>query len=76
MAINLVYISKAIKAFVRLLLIGLNLFYNADEAINVFPLKGRMVVFEVQILKPEVKPVQRRERLSITAWLKPRNHSF
>ncbi|MVO09864.1 oxidoreductase [Flavobacterium sp. TP390] len=45
--------------------------YKDDETINVFPLKGRMVVFESQILEHEVKPV-RRERLSITGWLKTR----
>ena len=45
--------------------------YKEDETINVFPLKGRMVVFESQILEHEVKPV-RRERLSITGWLKTR----
>ncbi|MCO6161495.1 2OG-Fe(II) oxygenase [Flavobacterium sp. NRK F7] len=45
--------------------------YKEKETINVFPLKGRMVVFESQILEHEVKPV-RRERLSITGWLKTR----
>ncbi|VXB41958.1 Oxidoreductase [Flavobacterium sp. 9AF] len=45
--------------------------YKENETINVFPLKGRMVVFESQILEHEVKPV-RRERLSITGWLKTR----
>ena len=45
--------------------------YKEDETINVFPLKGRMVVFESQILEHEVKPV-RRERLSLTGWLKTR----
>ena len=45
--------------------------YKADETINIFPLKGRMVVFESQVLEHEVKPVQ-RERLSITGWLKTR----
>ena len=45
--------------------------YKAEEAINVFPLKGRMVVFESQLLEHEVKPVK-RERLSITGWLKTR----
>ena len=45
--------------------------YKEEETINIFPLKGRMVVFESQILEHEVKPVQ-RERLSITGWLKTR----
>ena len=45
--------------------------YKAEEAINIFPLKGRMVVFESQLLEHEVKPVK-RERLSITGWLKSR----
>ncbi|NHN26545.1 2OG-Fe(II) oxygenase [Flavobacterium jejuense] len=45
--------------------------YKEKESINIFPLKGRMVVFESQILEHEVKPVQ-RERLSITGWLKTR----
>ena len=45
--------------------------YKADETINIFPLKGRMVVFESQVLEHEVKPVK-RERLSITGWLKTR----
>ena len=45
--------------------------YKEEETINIFPLKGRMVVFESQLLEHEVKPVQ-RERLSITGWLKTR----
>ncbi len=45
--------------------------YKEEETINIFPLKGRMVIFESQILEHEVKPVQ-RERLSITGWLKTR----
>lgn len=45
--------------------------YKDEETINIFPLKGRMVVFESQILEHEVKPVK-RERLSITGWLKTR----
>lgn len=45
--------------------------YKDDETINIYPLKGRMVVFESQILEHEVKPVQ-KERLSITGWLKTR----
>lgn len=39
----------------------------------VYPVKGRMVVFESQVLEHEVKPVQ-KERLSITGWLKTRGN--
>lgn len=35
------------------------------------PLSGRMVIFESQVLEHEVKPAK-RERLSITGWLKTR----
>jgi SM-20-related protein len=45
--------------------------YKQEEEISIYPLKGRMVVFESQILEHEVKPVK-RERLSITGWLKTR----
>lgn len=45
--------------------------YKPEEEISIFPLKGRMVIFESQILEHEVKPVK-RERLSITGWLKTR----
>lgn len=45
--------------------------YKEDEEISIYPLKGRMVVFESQVLEHEVKPVK-RERLSITGWLKTR----
>ena len=45
--------------------------YKPEEEISIYPLKGRMVVFESQILEHEVKPVK-RERLSITGWLKTR----
>ena len=46
--------------------------YNGSEkAIDVYPVQGRVVVFESQILEHEVKPVK-RERLSITGWLKTR----
>lgn len=40
-----------------------------EQAINIYPLKGRMVIFESQELEHEVKPVK-QERLSITGWLK------
>ena len=45
--------------------------YKPEGEISIFPLKGRMVIFESQALEHEVKPVK-RERLSITGWLKTR----
>ncbi|WP_294820170.1 2OG-Fe(II) oxygenase [uncultured Flavobacterium sp.] len=42
---------------------------GAEKAIDIYPMQGRMVVFESQLLEHEVKPVK-RERLSITGWLK------
>lgn len=47
------------------------IYKEEEKDINIYPLKGRMVVFESQILEHEVKPVK-RERLSITGWLKTR----
>lgn len=44
---------------------------GSEKAIDVYPVQCRMVVFESQILEHEVKPVK-RERLSITGWLKTR----
>jgi len=44
---------------------------GAEIAINIYPLQGRLVVFESQVLEHEVKPVK-RSRLSITGWLKTR----
>lgn len=38
---------------------------------NIYPVKGRMVIFESQLLEHEVKPVK-QQRLSITGWLKSR----
>jgi len=38
----------------------------------VYPLPGRVVIFESQVLEHEVKPVLASERLSITGWLKTR----
>lgn len=43
--------------------------YKNDEIIRVFPEKGRMVIFDSQILEHEVEPVV-KERYSITGWLK------
>ncbi|WP_100611195.1 2OG-Fe(II) oxygenase [Confluentibacter lentus] len=37
----------------------------------IYPLPGRVVIFESQIIEHEVKPVN-KERLSITGWLKTR----
>ena len=52
----------------------LTLYFNQDGAEtskDIYPLRGRLVVFESQVLEHEVKPVK-RERLSITGWLKTR----
>ncbi|WBL22248.1 2OG-Fe(II) oxygenase [Zunongwangia sp. HRR-M8] len=38
----------------------------------IYPLPGRVVIFESQILEHEVKEVKNSERLSITGWLKTR----
>jgi len=40
---------------------------------DIYPLQGRLVVFESQILEHEVKPVNKK-RLSITGWLKTRGN--
>ena len=45
--------------------------YKPEGEVSIYPLKGRMVIFESQVLEHEVKPVK-RERLSITGWLKTR----
>ncbi len=45
--------------------------YKEQDEIKIYPMKGRVVVFESQILEHEVLPVK-RERLSITGWLKTR----
>ncbi|NKI26570.1 2OG-Fe(II) oxygenase [Arenibacter sp. 6A1] len=42
-----------------------------DETKTITPFPGRVVIFESQELEHEVKPVK-RERLSITGWLKTR----
>jgi len=42
-----------------------------EIAKNIYPLPGRMVIFESQMLEHEVKPVK-TTRLSITGWLKTR----
>jgi SM-20-related protein len=40
---------------------------------DIYPLQGRLVVFESQVLEHEVKPVNKK-RLSITGWLKTRGN--
>jgi len=42
-----------------------------EVAKNIYPLSGRVVIFESQMLEHEVKPVK-IPRLSITGWLKTR----
>jgi len=44
-----------------------------EKTIDIYPVKGRVVVFESQVLEHEVKPVK-RDRLSITGWLKTRGN--
>jgi len=46
------------------------LYLNEGEKI-IYPLSGRVVIFESQVIEHEVKPVK-TERLSITGWLKTR----
>jgi len=47
--------------------------YKADETEEIiYPLPGRMVIFESQLLEHEVKEVKNDQRLSITGWLKTR----
>ncbi|MAO37806.1 MAG: oxidoreductase [Zunongwangia sp.] len=47
--------------------------YKEDRSEEViYPLPGRVVIFESQILEHEVKEVKNSERLSITGWLKTR----
>lgn len=45
--------------------------YKPLEEIKIYPLKGRVVIFESQIVEHEVRPVEKM-RLSITGWLKTR----
>jgi len=44
---------------------------GAELPVDIYPLAGRMVIFESQLLEHEVKPVK-HPRLSITGWLKTR----
>lgn len=45
---------------------------NKETAKTIFPIPGRVVIFESQIIEHEVKPVLQDQRLSITGWLKTR----
>lgn len=52
----------------------LTLYFNENGITtekSIYPLPGRVVIFESQIIEHEVKPVN-KERLSITGWLKTR----
>lgn len=42
-----------------------------EEDVMIYPLKGRVVIFESQTIEHEVKQVEQK-RLSITGWLKTR----
>ena len=44
---------------------------SGESSIDIYPVQGRMVIFESQVLEHEVKPVNQK-RLSITGWLKTR----
>lgn len=44
---------------------------GVEVAKSIFPLPGRVVIFESQLLEHEVKPVK-TTRMSITGWLKTR----
>ncbi|MBL7471317.1 2OG-Fe(II) oxygenase [Robertkochia sediminum] len=45
---------------------------DGEVAMDIYPLPGRVVIFESQVLEHEVKPVKAGERYSITGWLKTR----
>lgn len=45
--------------------------YLKEGEKSIYPLPGRVVIFESQVIEHEVKPVH-TERLSITGWLKTR----
>jgi len=45
---------------------------NQETAKTIFPIPGRVVIFESQIIEHEVKPILQDQRLSITGWLKTR----
>ncbi|QEE49006.1 2OG-Fe(II) oxygenase [Flavobacterium alkalisoli] len=48
---------------------------GTERAENIYPVQGRMVIFESSVLEHEVKPVK-QERLSITGWLKTRGEAI
>jgi SM-20-related protein len=48
---------------------------GTEKAIDIYPLAGRVVIFESQLLEHEVKPVK-QPRLSITGWLKTSGPTF
>ncbi|MEZ4854579.1 2OG-Fe(II) oxygenase [Flavobacterium sp.] len=45
--------------------------YKKEGDVTIYPLQGRVVIFESQLIEHEVKPVEQM-RLSITGWLKTR----
>jgi SM-20-related protein len=49
----------------------LAIYFENQPPLDIYPLQGRMVIFESQVLEHEVKPVKKK-RLSITGWLKTR----
>lgn len=52
----------------------LTIYFNdngTETGKDIYPLPGRVVIFESQVLEHEVKPVK-QPRLSITGWLKTR----
>lgn len=50
----------------------LTIYFDDKPPLDIYPVQGRMVIFESQVLEHEVKPVKKR-RLSITGWLKTRS---
>jgi len=50
----------------------LTIYFEDKPPLDIYPVQGRMVIFESQVLEHEVKPVKKR-RLSITGWLKTRS---
>ncbi len=45
---------------------------TGEKTTLLYPLPGRLVIFESQVLEHEVLPIKASERLSITGWLKTR----
>lgn len=48
---------------------------GSEREEKIYPVQGRMVIFESRVLEHEVKPVK-QERLSITGWLKSRGDAI